>query len=295
MKRIVLTGGSGLIGTALHDSLDSDGHHLIQLVRRTPQHPHEVAWDPGAVLSPDVLAGADAVVNLNGASIGRLPWTPRYRRTLRESRLHATRTLATAIRTLGTDAPSFISGSAVGYYGDRPGEDLTETSSAGDTFLAELCVEWEEGAHAAGENARVALLRTAPVLHPQGVLKPMIALTRLGLGGRLGPGTQVWPWISLDDEVRAIRHIIDSDLSGPVNLSAPTPATATQIGRALAARLRRPFLVPAPSWALRLGLSRDAADSLLLSDAHVEPRALLADGFEFQHPTASEAIAAAID
>lgn len=294
-RRIVVAGASGLIGGALVHALRVDGFRVVRLVRREAHGPDEIEWlRSGESLSPDALAGAAAVVGLNGASIGRLPWTPAYRDTLRRSRIDSTRTLAAALRQLGDEAPRFISGSAVGFYGDRPGERLTETSGPGGTFLAELCREWEAEALAAGPAVRVALLRTAPVIHRRGVLKPLIALTRLGLGGPLGSGRQLWPWISLEDEVRAIRHLVDSDVEGPVNLTGPTAASANDIGRELARAMRRPFALPAPAWALRLGLGRDAADSLLLADARVEPRALQGSGFEFRHRTPAEAIAAAL-
>lgn len=294
MHRIVITGASGLIGRALTASLRSDGVEVVHLVRRPARGPQETTWMQEERLSPAVLSRADAVVNLNGASIGRLPWTRRYPETLRTSRLQPTRMLADALRELGPDAPSFVSASAVGYYGHRPHTKLDEMSARGDTFLANLCVEWERTALTAGDHVRTVLLRTATILHPQGALKPMILLSRSGLGGPLGTGRQVWPWISLEDEVRAIRHVIDSDLAGPINLTGPTPATAGDIGHALAQRLHRPYLIPAPAWALRLGVGRAAADSLLLADADVTPRALLQSGFVFRHPTAEGAIATAI-
>lgn len=294
-QRIVISGASGLIGTALAASLRADGVEVTTLVRRTPRVPSEVEWSPGErELDPDVLTGADAVVALGGASVGRLPWTRRYRRELVESRLTTTRTLATAVRTLRDDAPAFVSASAVGYYGSAPGETLSEESLAGDTFLAQLCVRWEQEALRAGEHTSVSLLRTAPIIHRRGVLKPLVQLTRFGVAGPIGPGTQIWPWISLDDEVRGIRHVIDARLEGPVNFTGPTPASANDIGRALAKRMRRPFWIPAPSWALRLALSSAAADSLLLSDADVRPVALERSGFEFTHTTAQQAVDAAL-
>jgi len=294
-QRIVISGASGLIGTALTASLREDAVDVTTLVRRPPRRAGEVQWAPGEhELDPQVLAGATAVVALGGASVGRLPWTPRYRRELVRSRLTTTRTIATAVRALGDDAPALVSASAVGYYGSAPGATLTEASPAGDTFLAELCVRWEDEAERAGDHARVALLRTAPIIHRRGVLKPLIQLTRFGVAGPIGPGTQMWPWISLDDEVRAIRHIIDEQCVGPVNLTGPTPASANEIGRALARRMRRPFWVPAPAFALRLGLSAAAADSLLLSDADVRPAVLEASGFTFRHRTAESAVDAAL-
>ncbi|WP_194765519.1 TIGR01777 family oxidoreductase [Microbacterium sp. UFMG61] len=294
-QRIVISGASGLIGTALAASLREDAVDVTTLVRRPPRRAGEVQWAPGERdLDPEVLAGASAIVALGGASVGRLPWTPGYRRELVRSRLTTTRTIATAVRALGSDAPALVSASAVGYYGSAPGATLTEASPAGDTFLAELCVRWEDEAARAGDHARVALLRTAPIIHRRGVLKPLIQLTRFGLAGPIGPGTQMWPWISLDDEVRAIRHIIDRQLVGPVNLTGPTPASANDIGRALARRMRRPFWFPAPTFALRLALSAAAADSLLVSDADVRPAALEASGFTFRHRTAESAVDSAL-
>lgn len=292
--KVIVSGASGLIGTALTASLRADGIELTTLVRRPPQSPQERQWMPGEQpLDPDVLAGAEAVVALGGASVGRLPWTRGYRRELVSSRLQPTKTLATAVRALGADAPALLSASAVGIYGSAPGEVLDETSPAGSTFLARLCVDWEDEARRAGDDARVALLRTAPVIHRRGVLKPLIQLTRFGVSGPLGPGTQLWPWISLDDEVRAIRHIIDEKLVGPVNLTGPTQASADDTGRALAERMHRPFWLPVPTWALRLALG-DAADSLLLADADVRPAVLSRTGFRFRYETVQDAVAASV-
>lgn len=292
---VVIAGASGLIGTALAASLRADGVEVTTLVRRPPRAPHEREWHPEVGgLDPAHLAGARAVVSLGGASVGRLPWTRSYRRELVSSRLEPTGTLARAIAGLGAEAPAFLSASAVGYYGSVPGARLTERSPAGDTFLARLCVDWEAEARAAGDQARIVLLRTAPVIHRRGVLKPMIRLTALGAGGPIGRGTQVWPWIGLSDEVRAIRHLIDHDVEGPVNLTGPTRATATETGRALARAMHRPFWLPAPAWGLRLALGRDATESLLTADADVRPAVLEAAGFTFETPTVEEAVRVAI-
>lgn len=292
---IIISGASGLIGTALRTSLETDDIHVTTLVRRPPRNNNEITWDPGhSPLDPDALAGADAVVNLNGASIGKLPWTAKYRETLRTSRLDPTRTLATALRQLGPDAPMLVSASATGIYGNRPGETLTETSPPGDGFLARLCTDWENEALTAGPDVKVALLRTASLLHPEAVLKPLIPLTRLGISGPLGGGRQIWPWFSLEDEVRAIRHIIDNHITGPVNLTGPTPASAQAIGHHLATRLHRPYLLPAPKWALRLAIGREAATSLLLADATIIPEVLTRTGFQFTAQTARQAIDTAL-
>ena len=294
-RRIVVAGASGLIGEALVESLRADGFTVTTLVRRPAEAADEVDWLTTAEpLDPEVLAGADAVVGLNGASIGRFPWTGTYKNTLLWSRIAPTRALARAVRELGPDAPHFVSASAVGYYGSRPGARLSEDAPRGDSFLADLCGEWESAAFGAGDDAAVTVVRTAPIVHPRGVLKPLLLLTRLGVAGPIGRGTQVWPWISLDDEVRAIRHVIDARLTGPVNLAGPTRATANDLGFALAVRMNRPFLLRAPVWGMRLVLGPDATEALLTSDAHVVPAALLQSGFEFSHPTVEDAVAAAV-
>lgn len=294
-RHVVLAGASGLIGSALKWALDSRGTRVTTLVRRTPQAPNERQWDPeSGRLDSGVLEDADAVISLGGATIGQLPWTAAYREQLVHSRTQSTRTIANALRRLGRGAPALISASAVGYYGSQPGVQLDEQGDAGSTFLAHLCSEWEHEAERAEEVSRVALLRSAPVIDRAGVLKPLITLTGLGLSGPLGRGTQMWPWISLEDEVRAILHVLDHELEGPVNLCSPTPTTANGIGEELARQLRRPFWLSVPAWALRLVLSREAADSLLISDATVRPRALIDSGFTFSMPEVPDAVHAAL-
>ncbi len=293
---VVIAGASGLIGTALTDSLRADGVRVTRLVRHAPRASDEVQWWPGErPLDPGVLAGSTAVVGLNGASIGRFPWTRSYRHELVWSRLLPTQTLATAVRALKDDAPAFVSGSAVGYYGSRAGVRQDEQFPRGDTFLADLCGEWESAALAAGDRARTVLLRTAPVVHPDSFLKPLMLITRLGAAGPIGRGTQVWPWISLVDEVAAIRHLIDSDISGPANLTGPNRATANDLGFALALRMNRPYLLRAPAWALRTVLGRDATEALLTNDTDVAPTVLQRSGFAFTHERVEDAIAAVVE
>lgn len=295
LRKVVVGGSSGLIGSALVESLRADGVAVTRLVRRAPEGDDEVEWlTTPASLDPAVLADADAVVALNGASIGRFPWTRGYKSTLVWSRITPARALARALRELGRDAPHFVSASAVGYYGSASGARLTEQSRRGESFLADLCGEWEGAALSAGPDARVALLRTSPIVHPDGVLKPLMLLTRLGAGGPIGRGTQAWPWISLEDEVRAIRHVIETGLEGPVNLAGPTRATANDLGFALAVRMNRPYLVRAPAWAMRLVLGRDATEALLTADMHVVPAALQESGFSFTHRTVEDAVAAVV-
>lgn len=295
LRKVVVGGASGLIGSALVESLRADGVSVTRLVRRPAQRADEIEWlTTPSSLDPAVLAGADAVVGLNGASIGRFPWTRAYKSQLVWSRITPTRALARAVRELGTDAPHLVSASAVGYYGTAPGARLTEGSPRGESFLADLCGEWEGAALAAGPAARVSLLRTAPVVHPDGVLKPLLLLTRLGAGGPIGPGTQAWPWISLDDHVRAIRHVIETRIEGPVNLAGPTRATANDLGFAVAVRLNRPYLVRVPAWAMKLVLGRDATQALLTADMHVVPEVLRESGFVFTHTTVEDAVAAVV-
>ncbi|UIN29670.1 TIGR01777 family oxidoreductase [Microbacterium binotii] len=294
-RHVVVSGASGLIGSALVTSLRTDGVRVTTLVRRPAQSADEVPWlqDAGP-LDPAVLAGADAVVSLSGASVGRFPWTRSYKSTLLWSRLTPTRTLTRALRTLGADAPAFVSASAVGYYGSAPGVRQDETSAPGDGFLSRLTVDWEQAAREAGDDARVTLLRTAPVVHEQGVLKPLLLLTKLGLSGPIGRGTQAWPWISLDDEVGAIRHVLAEQITGPVNLTGPTRATANDLGFALARRMNRPYALRAPEWAVRAALGADATEALLTNDVDLVPAVLTSTGYRFTHPTVEDAVAAAV-
>ncbi len=284
--RVVVAGASGLIGRALVASLRESGVAVTQLVRREPGCASEIRWDPAGPLDPAVLDGARAVVGLNGASIGRLPWTRRYRSELLWSRVSPTRTLADALRRL-TNPPLFVSASASGFYGSRPGRRIDEGQERGDGFLADVCVEWEAAADLAGE--RVAHVRFSPVIHADGVLKPLVFLTRLGVAGPLGSGRQSWPWASLDDTVGALRHVIEHDLTGPVNVAGPERASENDVGFAIARELNRPYLIPAPAFALRLALGA-AADDLLLVDCDVAPAVLADTGFEWRHRTAESAV-----
>lgn len=295
LRHVVIGGASGLIGRALAEGLRADGVRVTTLVRTPDPGADEVPWLVDSdVLDPAVLDGADAVIGLNGASIGRFPWSSSYKHTLLWSRVTPTRSLARAVRELGENAPHFVSASAVGYYGTDPFGAVAEDAPRGNGFLADLCGEWESAARGAGDKARVTTLRTASIIHRDGVLKPLILLTKLGLSGPLGRGTQVWPWISLDDEVRAIRHIIDTGTTGPVNLCGPTRATANDIGFALARELNRPYLLRAPEWGLKLVLGSDPTESLLTTDAYVIPEVLAASGFSWTHESAEEAVRAAI-
>ncbi len=294
--RVLLAGASGTIGTEVVRQLEAAGHTPIRLVRREATGPREVEWSPAeGRLDPGALDGIDAVVNLSGATISRVPWTPGYRRQILDSRITATRTLTQAMAAAATPPEAFLSGSAEGFYGDRPGETLTEDSPRGLGFLPEVVDAWESAARQAPAGTRVVLLRTGIVLAEKGALQPIRLLTTLGVSGPLGGGQQHWPWISLYDEAAAIVHLIaSSSLSGPVNLVGPTPATAERLMRYLARRSHRPYLLPAPRFALTLALG-DAGRELLLASRRISAARLQEDGFTFAHPRVNEAVDWAVD
>jgi uncharacterized protein (TIGR01777 family) len=289
--RVLVSGASGLIGTELGTQLRAAGHTVARLVRRDPRGADEFRWNPAALsMDESALEGVDAVINLSGASIARLPWTKAYRREILDSRVQATRTLTDAMGRQTTPPSVLLNASAVGIYGDRPNEVLTEGSRAGTDFLAKVTSAWEAEAARAPQSTRVVTVRTGLVIARGGALKPLLPIVKLGLGGPLGHGTQHWPWISLHDEAAAFVHLLTSTLSGPVNLVGPTPATANDVIRALSAGLHRPFLVPVPEFVLTLAL-QDAARALLLADQQIVPERLQKDGFVFTHQTAAQAVA----
>lgn len=286
-------GASGLIGSRLVAELRAEGWTVRRLVRGEPSDPGDVAWTPDAGLLPDqALDGVDAVVILSGAGIGDRRWTVRYRRELLRSRtqpvsLVATR-LAQRIRD-GHPPVRLVTASAVGYYGDRGETLLPESAGPGEGFLADLCVAWEAAtAPAAKAGCSVAHSRTGIVLDSSGgALSRLLPLVRLGLGGPMGSGRQWWPWITLEDEVRALIHLLTSPLTGGVNLTAPEPVRNRALVSALARAAHRPAVLPVPGWALRIALGGFAGD--LLASQRVVPTALTADGFTFTSPTIDEA------
>ena len=241
------------------------------------------------MLDSSVMDGVDAVINLSGASIGRLPWTRNYKKQILDSRVQATRTLVEAMARATTPPRVFLSGSAVGIYGDRPGERLTEDSKRGSGFLGDVVEAWEQAAQLRPAKTRLVTLRTGVVIGKGGSLLPVMALTRFGLGTRLGTGGDIWPWISLYDEAAAIRHLLTSTLSGPVNLVGPTPATSDRITRHVARRMHRWYPFVAPSWVIGVAL-QDAGPALLMSSQQIVPTKLLADGFTFRDSTVEQAI-----
>lgn len=291
--RIAITGGTGLIGSALRARLEATGHDATA-IRRGPRDAPEAQWDPAAGWVRDgAFAGYDAVVHLSGASIGEGRWTGTRRALLRSSRIDSTRTLVEHLGALPAgDRPEvLISQSAVGYYGERGDEELTETSAPGTGFLADLVIAWEREATRAEEHAiRTVRHRSAIVLSREGPpLSRLLLPFRLGLGGNLGNGRWWMPWVTLDDEVRSIEHVLTHDVSGPVNVAAPGAVTNAELTKALGRALRRPTLFPLPMFAYRLAFGQDPAD--LFASQRVAPRALDASGFEFAQPDIDSAFA----
>ncbi len=297
--KIAVSGASGLIGRALIESLRADGHEVLQLVRRTPRTADEHRWDPQhRRIDPTLLSDVDAVVNLAGAPIRPRPWTPRYRQELVDSRLDATTTISEALAAAQETDPSrrrlLLNGSAIGYYGDTGDTPIREDAPPGTDFLARLCVRWEAATRPAAEaGARVVMLRTGLVLGRGAMLVTVLGLVfRFGLGGRLGSGRQYWPWISLRDEIGAIRHLLVTDVSGPVNLAAPEPATNAEFTRALGKVLHRPTLLPVPAFAISAGLGEFGRASVIGGQRAV-PAKLLDSGYVFTDTRLDDTLRAA--
>jgi uncharacterized protein len=297
---ILLTGSSGLIGTALTDRLLADDHSVARLVRGAPEQgsgTFDISWDPdrGAIDLSSLEQGGpyDGVVHLAGAGIGEKRWSVERKRIVLRSRTESTRLLADALCQLSARPPVLVSASAVGFYGDRGDEELTESSTAGTGFLAELCQAWEGAAESAtGCGIRTVHLRTGIVISATGgALEKQLPLFRLGLGGRMGTGRQYRSWIALEDEVGVILCCLSDDtLRGPVNATAPDPVTDGALAKALGSVLHRPALVAVPATALRLVLGREMADELVLSGQRVLPAAVLARGYRFAHTDLDHAL-----
>lgn len=290
--QIAITGSTGLIGSALVRAWRDGGRSVVRLVRRRPSAGDEVRWDPFGEVDTDALEGVDAVVHLAGAGIGDRRWTNCYKQQIRDSRVEGTRTLARALAGLKRPPSVLVSASGTGFYGDTGDRAVDESAPAGTGFLADVCRDWEAAAGPAAEaGIRVVHPRTGLVLaRAGGLLGKTLPLFRAGLGGRLGSGHQWMSWISLSDEVAALRFLIESDLDGPVDLTAPEPVTNAAYTRALGRALHRPALLAAPAAALRLALGGFADEAALVSQ-RVLPTRLVTAGFRFRHPDLTSALA----
>lgn len=290
-QRIAITGASGLIGSALVGYLKSEGHTVQRLVRRAPVSPDEVQWDPKTgYVDIEALRGVDAIIHLAGVGVGDKRWNKKYKAEILNSRLMGTTAIANAVTELAPDV--FISASAIGWYGESGNRAVVESDKAGDDFLAAVCREWE-GAADLAQNTRIVKIRTGLVLDPTGgALGKMLPLFRFGLGGKMGNGKQWWSWITLHDLIRAITFMLEGDISGPVNLTAPNPVTNQEFTSALARAMHRPALFPAPAIALKIALGGFSSE--ILGSKKVVPQKLTDAGFEWDYPHITNALAALV-
>jgi len=289
--KVAITGASGLVGTALTESFKADGITVAPVSRRPPKE-GVISWSPSdGKIHADDFEGLDAVVHLAGENIaGR--WNPALKQRIRESRVKGTDLLCRTLASLQNKPKVLVSASAIGFYGDQRPEPVDETAGIGEGFLAEVCNAWEKAskpAHAAG--IRTANVRIGVVLSKNGgALKKMLTPFKLGGGGIVGSGKQVWSWVSINDVVGGIRHVIDNEtISGPINLTAPNASTNYEFTKALGHVLGRPTIIPAPAFALRLAFG-EMADALLLSSSRVLPKKLQETGYQFTHETLEPAL-----
>ena len=291
IKKVAVTGSSGLIGAALVAQLQSDGYKVLKLVRRPPRAADEISWDPNkGEIDLKSLEGVDAVFHLAGAGVGDKRWTAKYRSQILNSRLLGTTTIANACEQLQPEV--FISASAIGYYGETGNREVVEIDRGGDDFLSIVCREWELVANLA-PSVRTIKLRTGLVLDPTGgALGRMIPLFKFGIGGKLGSGKQWWSWITLHDQVRAMIFLMQSKIEGAVNITTPNPVTNKEFTAALAHALKRPAFFPAPAFALRAVLGGFSSE--VLGSKKVMPKVLMDNGFDFEYPFVSNALAALV-
>ncbi|HZJ51395.1 MAG TPA: TIGR01777 family oxidoreductase [Actinomycetota bacterium] len=295
--RILLSGASGFIGSALRRALHQSGHEVSALTRSAPADSSAVQWDPAAgELDPAALEGFDAVVHLAGEGIGDRRWNEAHKRRVRDSRIQGTTLLSRRLAELHKPPPVLLSASAIGYYGDRGGEILIESAPAGGGFLAGVVEAWEEStAPARDAGIRVVTMRSGLVLDGGGgVLKRQLIPFRLGVGGRLGAGRQYWSWITLEDEVRAMQHLLEAEVSGAVNLTAPSPVTNAEFTAVLGRVLSRPTLLSVPPIALEVVLGKEMATEMLFFSQRVVPSQLEGSGFRFRHPELEPALRAVL-
>lgn len=286
--RVLISGSTGFIGTALTEALVAQGHEPVRLVRSNrPDDLPSVTWDPAAeTIEPGALDAIDAVIHLAGESIASSRWTTAQKNRIMESRVKGTRTLARAMAESTAPPSVFLSGSAIGYYGDTADQEITEASPPADDFAAQVSVAWEqEAAPIASDATRLAYLRTGIVLDPSGgALREQLPFFKLGLGGQIGNGRQWFSWISLADQVNAMIHLLHADVAGPVNLTAPNPVTNREFTKTLGGVLNRPTLLPTPKPALWLRLGRELSQTLLEGGARVLPNVLVDSGYQFGDP-----------
>lgn len=291
---VAVSGSSGLIGTALVRGLSEAGHRPVRLVRREPKSgSDEIRWDPASgVLDAASLDGIDGVVNLSGAGIGDKRWTPAYKELCVTSRTGSTALLAETMAAAANPPKVFLSGSAIGYYGSQGATELTESSPPASDFLADLCVKWEAAAQPAIDaGVRTAFLRTGIVLSTEGgALAKLIPLFKLGVGGKFGSGDQYMSWVSIQDEVGMILHLLENEISGPVNLTGPEPVTNAEFTKTLGKVLGRPTLLPIPEFGPKLVLGGDRADALLFDSMRVLPTVMEGSTYTFNHRTHEAAL-----
>ena len=291
--KILISGSHGLVGAALIKSLEPEGHEIFRLVRHAPNSRSEIEWSPDRYsIALARLEGFDAVVHLAGESIAEGRWSDEKKKRIRESRVKGTKLLGDALANLSNPPRTLISASAIGYYGDRGDEVLTESSAPGDGFLPEVCVEWEKATALAREKGiRVVNTRFGVILDAHGgALQKMLPPFRMGIGGRIGSGKQWMSWIALDDVVGGIKFALTNEtLSGPVNFVAPNPVTNSEFTKTLGKALSRPTLFPIPAFGIRLVFG-EMGDALLLSSTRVEPASLTKAGYQFQYPGLKDAL-----
>ncbi|TWU30137.1 TIGR01777 family oxidoreductase [Bythopirellula polymerisocia] len=293
-QTILITGASGLIGSALTKAFEADGHKVVRAVREQVQNPEqEIHWSPVlGEIDQQALEGVDAVVHLAGANIAGKRWTADYKRRILESRTQGTHLISDTIAKLECKPRVFLCASAIGYYGDRGSAELDESSAPGDDFLSEVCLQWERASQPAKDaGIRTVNTRIGVVLSPDGgALKSMLFPFKMGAGGVIGDGKQTMSWIALDDVVAAMQFLLTQDsISGPVNLVSPQPATNREFTKTLGKVLGRPTILPMPAFAARLAFG-EMADALLLSSTRVVPERLLAGGFSFKYPQLDKAL-----
>ncbi len=289
--RIIIAGSSGFLGAALIDRLRSEGHEVVRLVRRTPRSSDEVSWNPAAgVLDPAALADADVAVNFAGVGVGDKRWTDAYKKEILSSRVDSTVTLSRALAAADPGPRVLLNASAIGFYGDRGDEVLDENSPPGDGFFPDVCRAWEAATQSAEEaGVRVCNLRSGLVVGPGGgMMKRLVPLYKAGIGGPLGNGRQYQSWVSLADEIGAIVFLMSAELSGPVNLTGPTPVPNAVFADVLGHALRRPSLLSAPKFGLKLVLGEFGANTV--ESTRAVPRVLLDAGYEFIHPDVDRAV-----